>query len=479
MQNRQRNNYLIATALLLSIIAIPMLIFSSFSFGIVWRLSCALFLGFIIGVIFFPKIYLEFRNIKTVEIIAVIISILGLVSTIYVYLNTKALDNIFDSQELYKIDELFKLQEDPHYIFGFDITEYSDSPTIDDNDYLLTFYNIYSDEVRKYKEILYPTKRIKYKEFCRVKLCADLMRLKNKPGKFSIYLIGKEIKTLIHDRDFSEENIRWAIEEIFKNHDIDTTETHLEKYYETVYNAVKNQKKDLYSFVKYVVFTYSDFVLDKKNNSIITEEIDIKTLREGKQQTKGLNQFSVIENLYILPHIDKNKNKATCILAGDGNLYERRTYVSRDIIEGEANGNSVLNLRYYDIPIYYSKNENSSPNLYFSDSLYQIKLFNQKEYLTDIKLIDITNNINYQLNNTTYETIRSKGLYKIKFKGSDASTPIIIDVLREDLHVFLELKVVKNQIDNNFLRFLIIVLLILFGVCIPYAIGKIFRFSKN
>lgn len=401
------------------------------------------------------------------------LGVLGLLSPYFIYLKKERLDNTFDKREAYNIDNYFTNREGTHLIFGFDKTEYLNSPTIDENKYLRTFYNLYINEIKRHLNISYQTNSIKYREYCKAKMCADLIKLKGQLGRFSVYFVGDEVETIVQDKEFSESNIKWTIQKIYDYNDFNAKETHLEKYYETIYNLVKRDTIDKSNFVKNVLFTYSDFVQDKNCPSIHSDLIDIETLREGKQHKLGLKNYSIIENLFILPHINRDNKNVSCILKGDGSLYERRTYVFNDIVEGEENGNSIYNLKYADVPIYYAEKENSSPNLNFTDLVYELKLHNQKEPLTDIKIVNISNGKECPLNNTTYEKIKAKGLYAIKFKGSKASIPIVIDIARRDTHVFLELKAEENEIGNTSFKVLAIAVLFSFGVFIPYSFSKI------
>lgn len=452
-----------------------MLIFCSFSLNIQWHLYCATFLGFTIGVQLIPYIYKTLDETKIIELAGLIIGILGLISPLIIYLNKEILDNTFNKQETCNINNLFKSREETHFIFGFDKTEYKDSPTIDSNNDLLTYYSLYINEIKRYKnDISKQTKHIKYREFCRAKMCHDLIRLVKYKGKFSIYFFGTNIDSIVYNKEIDIGNISWAIQKIFENNFDNATETHLKEYYTTINYLVKSEERDKYSFSKYILFTYSDFILDMNGaSSINLDLINIRKLREGDQNTYGLKQYSIIENLFILPPPPIIPANSIYALKDENSLNERRTYVSKDITESQENGNATYNLKYFTIHLTYSQKENSSPNLEFTDSLCKLKLDTQKEEFADIMLVNSPKNEEYPLDNITYRQIKSKGIYTVKFKGLRASNQIAIDIVREDIHILLGLDATENKMNKNSIKIIIVMLFFMFGICIPYSFSKI------
>jgi hypothetical protein len=79
------------------------------------------------------------------------------------------------------------------------------------------------------------------------------------------------------------------------------------------------------------------------------------------------------------------------------------------------------------------------------------------------------------LDNTKYEKINAKGEYAIKFDENNVTKPLVIDIAHKDIHVLLRLKIEEHKTANIVSRFVIVTLLVLFGICIPFTVCKIIR----
>lgn len=481
MDNKRHNMRALIIVLLASI-ALGMLIFCSFPFEVIWRLGCCIFLGFIVGILFLPKIYASFKKIKILEWVNLFIGCIGLMVAFLLFFPSnfkEKLDNIFDKQICYNVDDFFQNENETHFIFGFDKTEYNKSdisPYISESEDLPKLYDKYCKKANITKK-----ENVKYREFCKAKMCYDLIRFmeNNKSNdKFSIYTIGQEVETLIEDKYFSKNDIENAIEAIeYVNYN--AKETHFEKYYEKIHNIAKNQERNKFTFVKYVVYTYSDFVYDKNTNTPNSDNLKINKYRYGTEHIKGFPDLSIIENLFIMPHNDKNTNKKFCIINEKEEFYESRIIV-KDITRDEEFGNVVQNQKYQDVVIYFSGNEFSSPNLEFTDNLYKIRL-HQKEgkvkTYCNIRLTNTNNKEEYITLSNTFEPIKKAGKYAIMFKGTKAEFPFI-EIVREDIHVILELKPEENKTTNKSIRFIIVGLLVFFGISIPNLVSIVYSKIK-
>jgi len=176
-----------------------------------------------------------------------------------------------------------------------------------------------------------------------------------------------------------------------------------------------------------------------------------------------------------LPHINVDKKNDYVMKNSECLNYERLTYI-KDLTVDDEFGNSIQNLKFKDIPMYYfDSDESSSPNLEFSDSLYQVKINKTNSENSSIILINKNDKSDsVDLSRNTYQRIKSRGLYSIKFGGSKENNPII-DISKEDRHVFLELKTKENEDSRIFLKVVTVFVLTLFGICIPFLLSEFAR----
>ncbi|MDR2424945.1 MAG: hypothetical protein LBD59_09520 [Prevotellaceae bacterium] len=460
------------------------------SVGIVSRIYCCAYLGFLVGCFFFVEIPRIIEKFKNGEWIAIILAISGLLSPLLLFSeNLKIrLDNTFGGRMKYKIEKIFenKAVNEEHVIYGFDITEYKKSPTIEDNGHLQPLYNRYISNIDSIDSkdslvlVTHPdsTKNIKYREFSRAKICADLIRhhKMNRQGAFSIYTIGTETKLLNEKSKFSKDNVETAIQKMFEIEYKDK-ETHLETYYDTIYYIVGKTKRDKYKFAKYILHTYSDFVQDKGTQSTHTDKVNIDKIRKGTNQKKGFGDLNIIENLFILPHDNKTEHNKNVVIDGEGTLYDRRIDVTKDINTDDEFGDAIHNIKHHNHTFYYSTHI-VSPNIEFPDELYQIKLHGKYPDHSTVNLQNIdTEDDEILLSSTTFAKI-NKGKYAFQINGISGDNKLITDIARDDIHVRLVLNLKPNNLNWVF-KIFVVLLAAICGACIPYFLVKLSNYINN
>jgi hypothetical protein len=481
MENR-KNNIITLIIILLVIPILVWLIFGSFDFSVKTRLFSGGFFGFIVA---FLVLYLQ-RVCKLFDKLAFgiisIISSLAFFATLCIALFSNnaiyQLDNIFDKQITIDIGKEFKNKNEPHIIFAFDETTYNDSPTIDEsngNDDLPVLYNTYINKIQRFCNITPELKNITYREFFKAKLCSDLIDFMEYNSTFSIYVIGNKIEEIVSESRFTEKDIRQAINKLYSEL-YDSDKTDFKQFYHTMHLTIQQFELQKEEFVKYVLYAYSDFVHDLNGKSIFSDLIEIEKYCIGNNETIGLRKKSIIQNLYISPYnIKLHDDKKKYIFNWDGSLYDRRTKIKDEIRLNNDFGNSIHNLKYTDIPLYYSDNKVSSPNLYFSDGSYKIKIHELDEEFSSIKLINLENGTDtIDLYTITYREIKANNKYAIKFGGTKIEKPIILDVAQENVHVFLELKIEQNKTNILFLKILIMIFVFFCGFCLTVEVMKKF-----
>ena len=461
--------------ILISIITFLMLVLGTFCIQLWTRLFCAVFLGFIIGVALLPQIYSRLYEKKTVtrftlvlSLISFIVAFTPLVSNDF---NILLLDNVFDKQLRYNITDFFKNEDETSYIFGFDITAYDDiekSPYIDKNEDLITLYNKYTSTQNN--------KNIKYREFCKARLCHDLERFHKLKilGKFSIYTIGEKSTKLL-DGDFSKEtDIEDAVQRL-NEVPYNAEETHLKQYFDTIYSIVKNEAKpSINKFFKYVTFTYSDFVLDRNGKSIQT---DMNYIRDISR--RELPNLNIINNLFISPCDKINDEKEFCVV----DFFEGSCFTKTKLIEITLDtefGNSIHNKCERDTTCYFSEKEDVSPIFDLSDDTYSIKIHGRADLDNKISLTNIADKTTtYQLSSTKPQKIELKGQYAMRFANSNIESPVILDIACQDIHCLLTLNAEKNKHHNKMLRLVLIFALVFSSMYIPHSIFKFSVKIKN
>jgi len=457
------------------VVAFLMLVFCSFNMAVRLRLLCAVFLGIILGVVWLSQIYsrinIESKKIKFVEWINLILGLICLYFALpqnYVHFE-KWLDNIFDKQLSYNVAEFFQNDEKTHYIFGFDITAYDNdpikSPYIDENEDLVTLYKKYTSSESNTK--------VKYREFCRAKLCYDLRRFHKMDiyGDFSIYTIGMISERIAFGNLSKVDDVDNAI---LKLNEIqyNAQETHLRHYIETIHSIVEHEKKPTMNrFHKYVTFTYSDFVLDRNKKPIISDKNYISNLSK-----KELPSLSIINNLFISPCRDINNDSEFNIVKDFDDASFTKTKLDEITINTEF-GESIHNLCERDTVCFFSEKEDVSPTFDLCDDIYSIRIRGRNDLDNKIILTNIHDKKNtFHLTSAKMQEIMPKGYYSMRFANSNVSDPVVLDIARKDIHCYLTLNTEKINHYKKIMRFGIILVLTFVSVGIPYFLHKTYIF---
>lgn len=447
--------------------ALWQIIFGSYSFNVLWHLGSAIFIGLFLAIVllYLLKDWSFFDKKKKWFDIAFLLSIIGfllklspsLFSSEYKY----QLDNFLGKSLTIDVENEFCNKNITYVIFAYDKTEYNDSPTIQDNNDLQTLYLSFFDEIHKFcnSNKIKVTDGARYRDFFKAKICYDLLKYRDKNAKFKILIIGKTTNTLFETGEwlsFSDLNIKNAINRIFDQKD--DLETNFYDFWSKV-DGLVDEDKNQENFSKYVLYAYSDFIHDVTDDCSSDRYVDY--FRYGTTNMKGLKNKSIIQNLYISPYnIERSKNPNNKKLINKhkpDSIYEYRIYANNDIHCSNATECALDNFKIKEIPLFYSENENSSPNFYFSDSSFKVRLIRSNSKAVKVKLIDISKNINHDLFETTFTPINEKGTYSVKFLDSN-STDITLDVAKENIHVFFDIKRKKNEANSGFMKFIIIII---------------------
>jgi hypothetical protein len=155
-------------------------------------------------------------------------------------------------------------EEDIHAIFVLDRTSYKKDKLMIPSD-LETSWEIYKTIINPY-HIINDTfnKKIPYREFCRAKLCADLISFKLK-GKYSIFLIENDMKPLdIKDGfpvNIDSDYIKTCVSKLYLTPWIDTkdTESDLWDFYNHIDKIIEKDVLHIDQFTKYVLLKFPTF----------------------------------------------------------------------------------------------------------------------------------------------------------------------------------------------------------------------------
>lgn len=445
------------------LISIKLLIFNRISIHAYWILYCALFSGFLLGIVWVYELTKQIIYIRIFGWIGLFSTIFSVISPPFIFQKNK-LAYIFESNTSVKIDTLFEDNE-KHYIFGIDKTQYQNSPRL--NDDLIKIYKYYLKENGIIREDSLP---VFYRDYSIAKVCYDIKQKKNENGTFEVVFFGSELN--IYDyNDFKESNIVAAIETVYNFNEFSDNKTLLDKYYKHIRDVVKNSERDNNTFTDYVIFTYSDFIQDVYDEKVDNSINDIESLRNGKKNDKSIVNSSILENLYILPSNRSDNTSRKCIIeASTGTPYLRNTFVEKDIDLKNIQGNSFDNLKYIKIIIQSSAKQLSPLELIFEDVPYSVRLV-EKNTFSDVYLLNIKTDQKISLLKTTNSEITEKGTYAVKFKNDKIENPIL-DISKNNNHVLLQIDSEYLDFNPELYKFLIVLVFVIMGLVIPITIAR-------
>jgi len=478
MSNNRAYINLLTTLVVIAVFFL--LISGSFNMPLWLRLLCAIYLGVILGIVWLPLIHLQLTKlddkIKIIEWISLgfgIIAFIIALSPLDNFHYSKWLDNVFDKQISYNVADFFNNNNEIHYIFGFDKTEYNKddnkSPYIDQNEDLITLYNKYTSTKNN--------QGIRYREFCKAKISYDLQNLHKVGvmGTFSIYTIGEKSERLFYGNLSNKEDVINAIEKL-KSVEYDAVETDIRHYLETIHSIVQDKEKPMMNqFHKYITFTYSDFILDRNGKSILS---DINYIRILSQE--DFPNLNIINNLFISPCYKIDNSKECCVIDYFTDNLFTKTKLEELTIKSEF-GNSINNRCEKDTICYFFEKDDVSPRFKVNNGAqYSIRIDKPSNLNNKITLTNIENPTKmYLLSSTKPQEIKEKGVYSMRFANSNVPAQIVLDIAHQNNHCLLTLNIEKNKYSKGFVRFVFLFLLAFFSIGIPYSLHEIYNNVKN
>jgi hypothetical protein len=354
-----------------------------FRFGISFIYGVTI--GSIISILF--KSYFSINKLSGWNYFSLLLTLLSILVSItpdffYKYASI-GVDNLYDKSVCFNyVEELDVKDDDEFYVFfAFDKTKYKMTSTISPS--LQNAYEGYISDIRSiYPDAKKEENNISYREFCRAKMCSDLLKLENSNGYFSIITIEEDIIFLVDKSPLKKDYIKDAIIQLYRMKfiDNDNTETDFLDFYKYLISIIpaKDNRKER-CFNKYVLYAYSDFFHDRNPScDIITFNDELKMIKKYQDM---LESRSLIQNMYVVP-CNNNQTNFRRKIVDDTNphpsIYLHFCQLSNfsPIIEERAHRHHRL--RYLnEIPVYQSNSNNEcSPRLFFSEKNFFIRLTN-------------------------------------------------------------------------------------------------------
>jgi len=383
---------LLITILLLIIsgLIFGLLIFAKINLGGKWRLVLSSFLGIILGGFAFYLRKWKLTDWKNpLNIFLTFVSIILWFIPFRVFTDKFGVDTLFDIPMKIDLEQSLKDEKEAEFnvIFIFDKTAYAKTDIFTNQPNASTLraaYECYFADVQKIYSDVKKGKTDSYRDFCRIRLCADLLSLKDTKGTFSIYTIDDDFVPLPvstkQQQPFllTESYIRAAIIELNSMTYIDnnTTTTDFNKVYRTLCTLIPN-KLHINNFPKYSLYVYSDFIHDKTYQSENEAYIDLQSIIKYQE---NLDTQDVVQQNFVIPHTINSKQQNYILEEKSSRPQYKNTYKLESYqFNLEEYNERNLRVKYLpDILLYKDPNGICSPDLYFPlDKKYTIRLENK------------------------------------------------------------------------------------------------------
>lgn len=413
-----------------------LLIVGESEISFIWRFLLSFCVGGILGGFYFVlwKSFFYNRIVFKIDVTLTILSIiLTIISAVLpgedIIFN---LENSYpNSSNIININDCFRNSNSVNHCYIFMLDKTMDTkynPKF--SSVLKNKYDLYVEIIRKDGYSNFPKKgqNITYVDFCRAKLCVDLLKLhKNGAlGYFQIYtfdedtspLFPNELEIAVYD------NIRWSIISLLS----DTlnigreTESDFRDFYEKIDGRIQTDD-DKYAYNQFSLYVYSDFVHDKKVNQNYSKNNFVKDTSSINRYQRKLLDKSILQNYYIVPSnivgYKSNENLIAFIL---DNRTKKSIYKNIIPIENiaETSDEEVYHKTKYaeDVTFYYPIiDDECIPKLKFSKDKFWIKLTDENSLLPNQEVKILTSNGKERLNDNEFVKI-SKDTCSLFFTGS-------------------------------------------------------------
>jgi hypothetical protein len=452
-----------------------------------WRFGLSLIVGIIFGGFAFYLWNLRWINhLSILSIVLAIISILLWIIPDRIILNKIGVDSIFDKSISIDLEQSLKDEKENKHdvIFIFDKTAYAKTDVYSGTPIASALQNAYDNYFSTIKDNIYSDikrgKKDSYRDFCRIKLCADLLSLKDKKGTFSIFSIENDFDPIIEKKTLKTEYIKDAIIQLNTISYVDNrnTETDFKDVYNSLCNVISDENiLHIRNFPKFSLYVYSDFIHDKTYQNKSDMDNDFKLIKNAQ---KKLDERDVVQNLFVIPHaINKEQQKYILNEQTDKPQYKNINKLENyqfDLDESDNRNHRVKYLK--DIPLYADNNGKCSPNLYFPrDKHYSIRLKDEKSLKEGQELFLLINGEEKKMTEKSISITSEK--VSIVFIGNKPTneSQIFLDIAQEGgLHGF-------NRLDfkdtfPEYLKYLLPIICFLSGIWVAVYILSLLKNYK-